>query len=83
MAAEENGTLYTSVDSGETWNVTSAPVTSWMGVASSADGSKLIAVRQYEPLIVHTNGETSVSYKYTNLLIHQLGSYVERHELHP
>ena len=35
--------IYTSTDSGATWTATSAPTTSWISVASSADGIKLVA----------------------------------------
>src|ERR1019366_5810490 len=38
--------LYTSTDSGATWTLTSAPVADWTSVASSADGSKLVAVSE-------------------------------------
>jgi hypothetical protein len=41
-----SGTIYTSIDSGATWTLTSAPVASWTSVASSADGSKLVAVSE-------------------------------------
>ena len=37
------GTIYTSTNSGATWTLTSAPVTNWFAVASSADGVKLAA----------------------------------------
>jgi Tfp pilus assembly protein FimT len=36
--------LYTSTNFGETWTKTSAPSNQWMYVASSADGTRLIAV---------------------------------------
>ena len=37
--------IYTSTDSGSTWTQTSAPTTNrWAGLASSADGTKLVAV---------------------------------------
>jgi hypothetical protein len=41
-AANDDG-IYASKDSGYSWNLTSAPVASWLAVASSADGRKLIA----------------------------------------
>jgi hypothetical protein len=37
-----SGYIYTSVDSGQTWNQRMAG--SWFGVASSADGTKLVAL---------------------------------------
>ena len=36
--------IYTSTDSGFTWQTNNAPATNWQAVASSADGSKLVAV---------------------------------------
>ena len=38
------GSIYTSLDSGVTWTQTSAPAQQWASVASSADGTKLVAV---------------------------------------
>src|SRR5439155_21388774 len=37
------GPIYTSPDSGATWTQTSAPDQPWASVASSLDGSKLVA----------------------------------------
>jgi hypothetical protein len=36
--------IYTSTNSGTTWNARTAPTNQWAGVASSADGTKLVAV---------------------------------------
>jgi hypothetical protein len=44
VAAPEIGQIYTSTDSGATWNVANVPNTNWSSVACSADGSKLFAV---------------------------------------
>jgi hypothetical protein len=38
--------LYTSPDSGTTWNLANVPALSWTAVASSADGTKLIALAE-------------------------------------
>jgi len=38
------GLIYTSTNSGTSWTATSAPSTNWQTVASSADGTKLVAV---------------------------------------
>jgi hypothetical protein len=47
------GGIFTSLDSGATWAPTSAPTNvTWTSVASSADGSKLVAVSQ-------SNGDTN------------------------
>lgn len=37
------GWIYTSTDSGATWQITSAPKTNWCSIACSADGRKLVA----------------------------------------
>jgi hypothetical protein len=39
----QNGSLYASTNSGATWEQTSAPPNWWTSVASSADGTKLVA----------------------------------------
>jgi hypothetical protein len=38
-----NGPIYTSLDSGSSWEVASGPVASWSSVASSADAGLLVA----------------------------------------
>jgi len=42
-ALQENGAIYVSSNSGATWTQTTAPALDWVSVASSADGTKLIA----------------------------------------
>lgn len=42
------GPIYVSADGGTTWTPTSAPVTNWLSIASSADGTRLIAL-SYNP----------------------------------
>jgi len=37
------GGIYTSANSGVTWNITSAPLTNWNCLTASADGTRLIA----------------------------------------
>jgi hypothetical protein len=39
-----SGLIYTSADSGATWQKTTAPSNSWTSVASSTDGSRLVAI---------------------------------------
>ena len=43
-SATNGGGIYTSTNAGAMWAQTSAPVTNWISVASSADGAKLVAV---------------------------------------
>jgi sugar lactone lactonase YvrE len=43
-AGRSVGPIYSSADSGVTWNLTSAPLEPWNSIASSADGVKLVAI---------------------------------------
>jgi hypothetical protein len=45
------GYIYTSPDSGVTWNLTSAPQIYWSAVACSADGTKLVAAPLKDPYL--------------------------------
>lgn len=51
--------LYVSKDSGTTWAATSAPSNHWTAVASSADGTKLIALGFNGPIYVSTDSGAS------------------------
>lgn len=53
------GSIYTSTNSGLTWQETTAPSQVWQAVASSADGSKLAAVVQYGGIYTSTNSGES------------------------
>jgi hypothetical protein len=44
LAAEQNGPIYTSDDSGMTWSSNAIPQYAWFGAAFSADGSLKVAV---------------------------------------
>jgi photosystem II stability/assembly factor-like uncharacterized protein len=46
------GPIYTTTNSGITWTQTSAPSNNWVSVASSADGSKLVAASA--PVIINS-----------------------------
>jgi photosystem II stability/assembly factor-like uncharacterized protein len=46
--------IYVSTDSGATWTTTSAPNLSWYCVASSADGTKLVAV-PWQTNVIYTS----------------------------
>jgi len=41
--------IYTSTNSGDSWTLTSAPSNSWLSVAMSAEGSKIVAVAVGSP----------------------------------
>jgi hypothetical protein len=49
------GGIYTSTNSGFTWIATDAPNTNWQSIASSADGSKLVAVIYDGPIYTSIN----------------------------
>jgi photosystem II stability/assembly factor-like uncharacterized protein len=60
VAGLGDGGIYHSSDSGTNWIRTSAPTRDWLSVASSADGTILVAVGDYEPEIsVSTNSGAS------------------------
>src|SRR5271165_1367137 len=45
------GAIYTSSNSGASWNSSSAPAQPWVSIAGSADGSQLIAAALYTGVI--------------------------------
>jgi hypothetical protein len=53
------GQIYTSTNAGDSWQLTSAPSNNWGYVASSADGSTLLAVSlwtyEFSPIYISTN----------------------------
>ena len=53
VAVEYGGGIYTSSNSGTTWTQTSAPSHDWVSVASSSDGSKLVAAADLPNRMVH------------------------------
>ncbi len=54
IAAENNGAIYTSIDSGEHWDSV-GPIKAWRSVASSADGAKLVAVASGDSIYTSSN----------------------------
>jgi hypothetical protein len=55
VRAHPYGPIYTSTNSGTTWDVSGAPVDDWVAVTSSADGSKLAALNSYGGIYASTN----------------------------
>jgi len=53
--------IYTSGDSGNTWTLTSAPNLSWYSVASSSDGTKLVAVA-YQTNVIYTSTDSGTTW---------------------
>ena len=53
-SSSTNASIYTSINSGSKWTKTSAPNKGWASVASSADGTKLVAAGD-GPIYVSTN----------------------------
>jgi len=71
VAAFNGGPLYTSTDSGSTWNPANVPSTNWQCVAMSADGNSMVATVQGGGIwISHTTStpQLSVTNSPTNAL---------------
>src|SRR5437868_14167628 len=72
-AATVGGFVVISTAFAQTWTQTSAPITNWTAVASSADGSKLVAVTGYfigiggvPPGPIYTSHDSGVTWKATS-----------------
>ncbi|MDB6067664.1 MAG: hypothetical protein JWR26_3872 [Pedosphaera sp.] len=62
------GVIYTSNDSGTNWTRSTAPLLGWTSVASSADGSHLVAVSQdtigqHLPCLIYTSTDSGASWQ--------------------
>jgi hypothetical protein len=67
VAADNYGYIYTSTNSGADWIQTSAPLGNWQGIASSADGKRLVAVDQgFGPGWLGNTGNAGPIYISTN-----------------
>ena len=53
-----SGAIYTSADSGATWVQRSAPGTNWTAIASSADGTRLVASSDWQTFTSADSGAT-------------------------
>src|SRR5947209_16274645 len=51
--------LYYSNDGGQTWTKSDAPSQNWTGIASSADGTRMVAVFMTGNVYTSTNGGTN------------------------
>jgi hypothetical protein len=62
--ADDTGPIYTSSDSGTTWTRTSAPIDGWSSLASSADGTKLLAAvgRGYLTGLVYFSSDSGATW---------------------
>jgi photosystem II stability/assembly factor-like uncharacterized protein len=58
-AAGKPERLYVSKDAGTTWAATPAPSNHWVAVASSADGTKLMALPSNGPIYISTDSGAS------------------------
>ena len=59
VAVNAEGTIYTSLDFGDTWTLTGAPGENWFSVASSTNGNNLVAVANNGPIYTSTNSGVS------------------------
>jgi photosystem II stability/assembly factor-like uncharacterized protein len=61
--------IYTSTNSGDSWTLTSAPSNSWLSVAMSADGSKIVAVGSSfgDPGPIYTSTDFGVTWTSNNV----------------
>lgn len=58
LAANYGGWVYRSLDSGLTWIQTSAPSNNWLGIVSSADGTKITGLaRNFPPPDFYTSND--------------------------
>jgi hypothetical protein len=64
------GYIFTSPDSGVTWNFTSAPQIYWSAVACSADGNKLVAAPYKDPFLrpvpIYTSADSGTTWVTNN-----------------
>jgi hypothetical protein len=56
VAAEEDGAIFTSLNSGMSWTSNSVPSGFWASVASSADGNKVVAATKPPGVMGAANG---------------------------
>ena len=56
------GFIYTSADSGISWNQTTAPRNLWASIASSADGAKLVAVPASRNKFIYTSTNSGATW---------------------
>lgn len=69
ILADDSGRIFTSTNSGITWNQTSAPQIEWTGISSSPDGTKLVAwgvsnstTISPPPAYVYTSSDSGVTW---------------------
>jgi hypothetical protein len=61
-----DGAIYYSADSGATWTRTSAPSNTWVSVASSANGTKLVAAaRDGYPGLIYKSSDSGATWEPT------------------
>ena len=76
------GSVYTSTNSGMNWLSNNLPGLPWQAVASSADGSKLVAMAQNEPIYTSTNsGATWVSNNISSQIWYSVASSADGNKL--
>lgn len=59
--------IYTSINAGiYPWNLTSAPINQWSAIASSADGTKLVACNDYNIGRIYTSTNSGLTWTQTS-----------------
>jgi len=69
-AAEYSGQIYTSTNSGASWNTNNAPGAEWSSLAASADGSKLVAVQAGNGGGIYSSTNSGMTWLPTSAPIH-------------
>jgi photosystem II stability/assembly factor-like uncharacterized protein len=66
VAVANKGGIYTSTNPGAAWAKTSAPTNGWISVASSADGTKLVAGRSGPEYGVYLSTDSGATWTKTS-----------------
>src|SRR5262249_19459040 len=69
------GEAYTSQNSGATWSSNSVPNRRWHSVASSTDGSKLVAAERNYPATVFTSADSGATWTSNNITARDSASW--------
>jgi len=71
-AYQSQGFIYTSTNSGATWTPSGSPAAGWVSVASSSDGSKLVAASDAG---IYTSANSGVTWTQHSIPRYSLAAY--------